>query len=674
MGGFHVPVVRAFAAAVVAGLVLYAAPDAAQSVSQLQLPERQLPVFRGDAHFVRVDAYPTAKDGSILRGLTADDFELTEDGTRQTIDTTEFVEYERWSPGAERPDPRDQRESFRLAADPRYKVVVVYVDRVKWGNAHYVKQPLIDLLTREIGPRDLFGILLPHHEASDLVLGQFTPTMQSMLSQFFQIVNHNDPFDLDPVEQKLLTCFGQAGFGLISRWRTDNLYRDLEGIITILGTIRDERKSLILVTEGMPGVEPSRRRGGTPPAVGGTRGAPPPSGRPLPGAGGLSTGMFQPDYNSAGACQMLASNIPYPHPDRFRDLLSLARRMNVAINPVNPAGLSSTINWGNSYLRQMATETGGIAIVNTNGIRDGLRKIANDMSAYYVLGYYTTNTNWDGKVRQLRVKLKSTGQTIRARYVYQAPSAEDIAAMRAAANAPPRPPGPNAEESAMNVLARVRPDAELHVHGALRGRTLAVAVEIPTHAPSAAQWRTGGDVEVTATDPQGQTLTGTSALPPGARGAEIRLLLPADARGPWQVRARITQADESADTLEDHARIAVDGTSLFGDPLIYRALPQPAAPYRPVADPQFWRTERMRVEWILPLATSPYTFTSRLLNTSGDPLGFAPPVTFDETPEGVRVRLDLSLSSFASADYLLEVTATRDGEESRTLQAIRVLR
>lgn len=665
----HVPVLRASVAIALLAASLYAAFPDAQVVSQNQLPERQLPVFRADSHFVRVDAYPTNRDGSVVRGLTAADFDLTEDGATQVIDSSEFIEYERWSPGSERPDPRDQRESFRLAADPRYRVVVVYLDRLKWHNAHYVRQPLIDLLTREIGPRDLFGILLPNHEASDLVLGRFTPGMQSMVGQFLQIQNHQEPFNLDPVETKLLTCFGQAGFALIDNWRTDNLYRDLEGIITILGTIRDERKSLILVTERMPGVDSFSRRAGTPPAIGGSRTLPP-SGRPLPGAGGLSTGMYQPDFNSAGSCSMLASGIPDPHPQRFMDLIKLARRMNVAVNPISPSGLTMPVNWDNSYLSQLASETGGLAIVNTNGIKEGFKRVANDMSAYYVLGYYTSNTKWDGRLRRLRVKLKSTGQTVRARYEYQAPSAEEIAAMRAAAAAPPRPSGPTAEESAMNVLARVRADAELHVHGALHGQTLAIAVEIPQGAASA-RWRQGGDVEVTATDSQGQTLSGRTTMAAGARGAEVRLLLPSGQQGPWQVRARVTQPDEA---LESHSRVALDKTSVFGEPLLYRALPQPAAPFRPVADPQFWRTERMRAEWLLPRGATPYTVRARLLQTSGDPLTFAPPVTTEDTPDGVRVRLDLSLTSLASADYLIEVTAERDGQESRTLQAIRILR
>ena len=35
-----------------------------------------------------------------------------------------------------------------------------------------------------------------------------------------------------------------------------------------------------------------------------------------------------------------------------------------------------------------------------------MTRIANDLQAYYVLGYYTTNTKWDGEVRSIKVRLK----------------------------------------------------------------------------------------------------------------------------------------------------------------------------------------------------------------------------------------------------------------------------
>ncbi len=659
-----VAVVSLFVAALLSvDQAMRAAPSGAQ------LPERQLPVFRSDAHLVRVDAYPTAKDGSIVRGLTVGSFELTEDGKPQQIDSAEFIEYERWSPGSERPEVRTQRDSFRLAADPRYRVVVVYVDRLSWTNAHYVRQPLIDLLTREIGPRDLFGLLLPHHEASDLVLGQFTPGTQSLLTQFLAITDHHAPAHMDPAEQKLFSCYGPAGFGLIGRWRIDNLYRDLEGILTILGTIRDERKSLILVTETMPGVTPSRRGGGPPPATG-ARGRPPVQ-RSMPGVGGLSAGVFTPDFDSATACQMLASDIPDPHPQRFQNLLKLARRMNVTINPINPAGLGMSINWGNADLRRMADETGGLAIVNTNDIKGGFRRIANDQSAYYLLGYYTSNTKWDGRRRQIRVRLKPGGATIRARHEYAAPSEADMAAMRAAASAPSRPPGPTPVESALNALARLRPDAELHLLGAFRGREMAVAVEIPAATATRGRWSSGGEVEVMVTDADGRTLSGTAPLRSGFRGAEVRIPLPSDSVGPWQIRARVQHGN---DVIEDHARINLDTSGVFGQPLLYRAAPPPAAPFRPVADLQFWRTERLRAEWSLPATLTPVHARARLLESGGRPLDFTPTVVTERADGRTQVRLDMSLASLAAADYLIEVVAEHDGQEDRTLLAIRVLR
>ena len=60
-----------------------------------QSPQKpQQPVFRSDAHFVLVDAYPI-RDGKVVEGLTAADFEVREEGVLQTIDTFEFVAWRR---------------------------------------------------------------------------------------------------------------------------------------------------------------------------------------------------------------------------------------------------------------------------------------------------------------------------------------------------------------------------------------------------------------------------------------------------------------------------------------------------------------------------------------------------------------------------------------------------
>lgn len=655
------------------GAVFAAAAVAAHAQLGQALPERQLPVFRAGSHFVRVDAYPTAKDGSIITGLSASDFDLSEDGKAQRVDSAEFIQYERWFPGADPPEVETQRDSFRLAADPRYRVVVVYVNRLSWANARYIKDPLIEMLTREVGPRDLYGLLLPHHEASDLVLGKFTPAEQARLTRFLSIPDHSSPFDMDPMEQQVYRCFGSGGLAM---WRQDNLYRDIEGIITILGTIRDERKSLVFVSEAMPGANGRGRGSGAGggmnrlPGGGGGAAVLPPLTRGLPGATGLSLGTFDPN-RGVNACELLSRDMPQPDPDRFENLLKLARRANVAINPVSPAGLqvNATIFSG-SDLRRMADDTGGIAVVNMNDIKAGLKKIANDMPAYYLLGYYTTNTKWDGRTREIKVKLKSTGKAIRARAQYQAPTEADMKAMRAAASAPPRPAGPTPIENALSDLARLREDAFLHLQGSVQDGELAVAVEVPIETATAGHWFEGGSVEVFASADTGAPAMASVTLHPGARSAEVRLALPSGDTGPWQVRA---VARRGTDVLEDRTRVVLDASSPFRQPLLYRAASPPAAPFLPAADRRFMRTERLRVEWLVDSPT-PVRLKARILHTGGTPLSYVPPVITDDRGKVTLARLDLVLTPFASGDYLLELTAESNGQERSTLLAVRVLR
>jgi VWFA-related protein len=654
-------------AAVVAAAAVVAHAQLGQA-----LPERQLPVFRADSHFVRVDTYPTDKDGAIIPGLTAADFDVTEDGKPQRVDSAEYIQYERWSPGADPPEVDTQRDSFRLAADPRYRVMVVYVNRLNWTSARYIRDPLIEMLTREIGPRDLYGLLLPHHEASDLVLGKFTPAEQARLSHFLSITDHNNPIDMDPMEQRVYRCFGEGG---VARWRLDNLYRDLEGIITILGTIRDERKSLVFVSDTMPGVGGRGGRGiGGGGGGGGSRIGPPttrlPAGRGLPGASGLSLGTFNPNEGK-DVCDILARDMPFQDTDRFEELLKLARRANVAIHPVSPQGLqinSSVFSGAN--LRRMADDTGGLAVVNMNNIKAGLQKIVNDMPSYYLLGYYTTNTKWDGRTREIKVKLKSTGKVVRARREYQAPRDADMKAMRAAASAPPRPVGPTPVEKALSDLARLRDGSDLFLQGAIREGELAVAVEVPLEAASAGGWFESGSVDVFASGDNGEALSGSAAFRPGSRSAEVRLPLPAGHTGPWQVRA-VARRGET--TLEDRTNITTDTASPFRQALMYRAASPPAAPFVPSADRQFMRTERLRAEWLVASPT-PVRLSARLLQTGGTPLSYVPVVVTEDRGTMTLARLDLTLTSLASGDYLLELTAASNGQDHTTLLAIRVLR
>ena len=85
-------------------------------------------------------------------------------------------------------------------------------------------------------------------------------------------------------------------------------------------------------------------------------------------------------------------------------------------------------------LRTLAANTGGLAVVSTNDLRTPLRRLADQVSSYYLLTYYSTDTKFDGKFRKIDVKVKTPRVNVTARKGYTAPTDEmfvgDLAAAR----------------------------------------------------------------------------------------------------------------------------------------------------------------------------------------------------------------------------------------------------
>jgi hypothetical protein len=69
-------------------------------------------------------------------------------------------------------------------------------------------------------------------------------------------------------------------------------------------------------------------------------------------------------------------------------------------------------------MREVARETGGIAYVNQNEIKQGVVAALADSSAYYTVGYYPEDKKWDGKYRTIKVKLDKDGVETRYRRGY----------------------------------------------------------------------------------------------------------------------------------------------------------------------------------------------------------------------------------------------------------------
>jgi VWFA-related protein len=126
--------------------------------------------------------------------------------------------------------------------------------------------------------------------------------------------------------------------------------------------------------------------------------------------------LTDPFYRMQQSSQLLAES------DLVRELAELTRaanRANATIYTLDPRGLVAgqdlddevpTQEW-NAYvrdtqdsLRVLAEETGGIAVVNQNDFDKALKRIDNETSDYYVLGYYSTNPDPLKRIRRVEIK------------------------------------------------------------------------------------------------------------------------------------------------------------------------------------------------------------------------------------------------------------------------------
>jgi VWFA-related protein len=560
----------------------------------LQAPQtqaQQRPVFRGGTHFVRVDAYPL-QDGKIVEGLEPADFDVLEDGKPQTIESFDYVRFDPFTAEADRREPSSQRESFDLAADPRNRVFVIFVDMVGAGRTDVsrIQRPLANFLDRIVGPSDLFALVTSRSSAKDLVLGRRTQVIESQIMDLFRSAN----IDRDDADELFFGC--PFADGTIERLknvkRMDASYEALEGTVAQLGAIRQERKSIIFVSNVISRAKPASglldEASGHMPRAGVTR-----------GRIGIGNPSDSVGATNAVACTSEAQRLAAIDFDqRYRDLLVRARRENVSFYPVAPAGLQApataagiaAVRGSNANLLTLASETDGIAIVDANDLNAGMKRIADDMQAYYVLGYYTTNTKFDGGIRKIAVKVK--GKTIRARREYRAPTEAQIAALANAGAVPAAAAsqGVSPREAALTILERANRPFVPYVAAA--GRTLTVVAELSQASIQAGRWKDGAEVDVRAVGANDEPLAVAKAhIDAGSYSVAVPLTV---ASG-WPVRVSITLQGSGDAPVNDWVKMEPPSGALVGEAVAWRTASRVAP--RPVAAFEFARNERIRAEW-----------------------------------------------------------------------------
>ena len=434
----------------------------------------------------------------------------------------------------------------------------------------------------------------------------------------------------------------------------------MQQLVIRLGGLRDERKNILLFTERW-----NTRRGASPGSGAGSRGTPPTIGVGPGGKLGIGANMSGDVDRSWCDAQTLRLR-QVDHDQRFKDLLDLARRANVSFYPVDLGGLRIESSGVVNTLLTLAENTDGRAIVNTNDLVAGVRKITDDLSAHYLLGYYSSNTAADGRFRRIEVKQKRSGDTISARPGYLAPTEEMRKAEAIAASRPPA--GPTPVDLELGRLARIRADSRLYLAATASPTAVTVIVELAGRELDGGRFKDGAPVTVTITPAKAgaATITVDGRLEPGARGTAVTAAIPGAEGDAYRVRAAVTSPDEP---LRADLDVRVVGPSLVGEAVVSRSA-SPRAPLRPVADFQFFRSERIHVEW--PVLRSLDSPAARLLGRNGGALPV--PVALSERADGehIVVAADLTLAPLVAGDYLIELTAGSKDDRVTKLIAFRV--
>jgi VWFA-related protein len=327
-----------------------------------QVPPPQAPppaTFRGGTNVVLVDASVVGRDSRDVEDLTSSDFEVLDDGVSVPIASVRHISG--WDrSGAEELYPvRTVADEEREAARDDVRLFAIFLDEYHVGRMEPLKVigPLIDFV-RAVPPADLVAVYYPGLSALDI---RYTRDRDATIRAIHAFQGRQGiytppkyPFEEAHLERPMD----------IERLRMDVTVSSVMGAIIHLDTLKEGRKSLLLVT------------------------------------------------------QRIADVI---------NIYRTANQSNVAVYTLDPQGLGMGPGRGSQdSLRVLADQTGGRAFVNANDFRRALSHVLDDSGAYYLIGYVSPHPN-DGKFHTIGVRVKRPQVSVQARKGYWALTAAQAA-------------------------------------------------------------------------------------------------------------------------------------------------------------------------------------------------------------------------------------------------------
>lgn len=411
------------------------------SKSESQQPER-IVVERTE---VVLDAVVRDKKGRLVTNLSASDFEVYEDGVLQQIASFHLATREEERPGAGPPNSQPPQRAKAANAltlpsvENRPGAVALVFDRLSTEARARAHAAALAYLEQGLGPNDYVGVFR---------IDQTLSTVQTFT---------NDPQlirkALESLSREGGTTYNSGEKEIAKLWEEhDQLRRTLEAANDPaaaggIGTDMMFVQMKLRIAEDFERIERDQQGYSTPNSL-----------LTLINGMAILPGRKALVFFSEGLA------IPNSAWTRFRSVISNANRANVSIYTIDAAGLraeSSDAETGKAIarigntrleqataaedpsgfgtrpmmrdlernedlvrknpegtLRQLASETGGTSISSTNDPGPRLRQVNEDLHSYYLLSYSPRNPNYDGRFRQISLKVTRAGMDVRTRKGY----------------------------------------------------------------------------------------------------------------------------------------------------------------------------------------------------------------------------------------------------------------
>ena len=403
----------------------------------------QQPTFKVSVNVVDVDVTVKDAQGNFVTGLTADDFEVFEDGKPQTIQTFSYIEL----PAQPRTSfafggravPNDVRSNRDVESGRVYIIVLDDLNVAPLRTA-VVRRHARTFIERHFGPRDLAAVVVSSGRkdaaqeftndpalllrAVDNFFGQrLQPAEMERLDNYYQnqrlaglndtIENPSDPQQSTTVVNPITRNQSFDPSNLERGQRAVGVLKTIASLSEFLEGVRGRRKALLWFSEGIdyPMSDVFGSQSGNE-ILQATRDA-------VTAAARANVNVYALDPRGLiGMTTDLIDSMKSGAPDAMGTDPS---RM-VGTPHSGTQALISEMRLTQDSLRTLSEGTGGFAAVDTNSFAEAFDRITDANSRYYLLGYAPPTHPRDGRFHRIEVRTKRPGLQVVARRGYPSPS------------------------------------------------------------------------------------------------------------------------------------------------------------------------------------------------------------------------------------------------------------